>query len=194
VSPRSLDASPAGDPPPVLLAPSGSRARGGSAAFWTPRLAQHLRTPERAIVITRGPRGEPRLTVDGRPHPVSFSSCEGWRACALGDGPAVGIDIENRADLPDLDALIDRALAPPERARLRASSPTTAAASLAFLGLWTRKEAALKALTTGLSIDPRTAIVETRPADPCPVTIGPRRVMTWAIKDEAFVGAVGRLG
>ena len=68
----------------------------------------------------------------------------------------VGVDVERRDRSGDLD-VTRVAFADDEQAELEALPP--AARASAFLAAWTRKEALLKALGHGLSVDPRSVSV-----------------------------------
>jgi 4'-phosphopantetheinyl transferase len=63
---------------------------------------------------------------------------------ALSDDGPVGLDVEELRDLSDLDRLAEHALSPAERTRPPADAR-------AFLTIWTRKEALLKATGEGLA-------------------------------------------
>ena len=83
---------------------------------------------------------------------ISRSATPGLAAVALCRSAAVGIDVERvRPELVD-DDLTDLALHPQERAAAGERDPE------AFFAIWTRKEAALKALGVGLAIAPDTVI------------------------------------
>ena len=69
---------------------------------------------------------------------------------------SVGIDVELYRPFADLQPLIDDYCSPGEIAAL-AALPATARAA-AFLGVWTRKEAALKAWGTGIGAVPLDAV------------------------------------
>jgi 4'-phosphopantetheinyl transferase len=87
-----------------------------------------------------------------RPH-VSVSRSGPVVAVAVCDDGPVGVDVETRAGVRS-SPLADVALSPAELARHRRRAPATAARALART--WARKEAALKALGTGLHVAPET--------------------------------------
>lgn len=95
----------------------------------------------------------PRLEHDikGSPflpdHPglsVSISHCCRAVAVAVSPEGRVGIDVECRRRIGD--GLVDRVCTPDEAATVRASADNV----MAFLRLWTRKEAVLKMRGTGI--------------------------------------------
>lgn len=105
--------------------------------------------------------GKPRLSGDGPAFSISHAG--GRVAVALTAGAPVGVDVGVLVGEPDLDHLILSALAPQERTALAALGP--ADRLTAFLTLWVRKEALLKATGDGLAVEP-SAIVLTAPGAP----------------------------
>ena len=95
----------------------------------------------------------PRLEHDdkGAPylpdHPefaVSISHCRTAVAVAVSPEGRVGIDVECRRKIGD--GLLERICTPEEQAAVRSAADST----MAFLQLWTRKEAVLKMRGTGI--------------------------------------------
>ena len=118
------------------------------------------------VTVGRAVAGAPVVTVRGQVVPASLS----WRGdgllIALAAGP-VGVDIEpvgTAADPPW------RVLAASERTALEAIADPQAR-HLAFLRLWTAKEAVLKALGVGLRREPATVAVTLGPDDSMAVTV-----------------------
>src|SRR5205085_12251591 len=68
----------------------------------------------------------------------------------------VGVDVERVRPDADRWALVDHALTAPERHELQRIAPT--ARAYAFLSMWARKEALLKAAGVGLGVEP--ALIE----------------------------------
>ncbi len=103
----------------------------------------------RRVAFEYGPHGKPALAGGGG---IEFNvSHSGDRAfIAVVRGRTVGGDIEVRRDVPDADAIARRFFNEREAAWIRDSDGT--AKSDAFLRLWTRKEAYVKAVGGGLSI------------------------------------------
>lgn len=97
-----------------------------------------------ALALGARPGGKPFL-ADGPPFNLSHSAEAGL--LAVGGEREVGVDLERIRPLEDLAALAASALAPAEQAAWRAGGGD----GPAFLRIWTRKEAALKALGVGLA-------------------------------------------
>ena len=96
-----------------------------------------------AAVVVHDDRGVPRLPQ----HPelnISISHCRTAVAVAISRIGAVGIDIESRRRIDP--SLVTRICTPDERDAVdRSDDPT-----MAFLDLWTKKEAVLKCRGTGI--------------------------------------------
>lgn len=117
-------------------------------------LGRALGLPPRDLVLLAGPQGRPMLA--GGPVGVDFNLSHSGGCAALAlcrDGRQVGVDVEllrpvadalptAREVFTDEELLAWQLRAEPERDQ-------------GFLALWTRKEAVLKALGTGLSLAPR---------------------------------------
>ena len=90
------------------------------------------------------------------PAPISFNVSHSGKHGLIAIAPKgrLGVDIEERTDRRDFDRLIEAAFGPDEQTDLkreRASGNVQL-----FYKLWTVKEALIKALGTGLSLDPAT--------------------------------------
>ena len=141
-------------------------------------------------------RGKPHARLRGAPAPVSFSvSHSGVHGLlAVARERRLGVDVEQRVPRRDLDALIEAVLAPDERTELASTSGGDRIAR--FYGLWTIKEALVKALGTGLQLD--LAGFEVPPAMRRGVTDGVFRFphlpsVTWRVENlgnEEFAAAV----
>ncbi len=98
--------------------------------------------------------GKPFARVGGVPAPAAFnvshSGQHGLIALAL-EG-RIGVDVEERSTKRNLDGYIRLLFAPEERAALEKSRGRGRVEL--FYRLWTLKEAAIKAVGAGLSIDP----------------------------------------
>ena len=160
-------------------------------------LGHYLGLVPHAVRLEPGPHGKPELAsgqTAGGPH---FNVAHSGRLACIAvtiEGP-VGVDVERIR--PDVAAsgLAERFFSPPEVAELRALPPE--GQERAFFECWTRKEAYIKALGTGL----------TEPLDRFGVSFGPDRAAAltwvaarsgeaaqWSIRalqvDEGYVGAV----
>ena len=98
--------------------------------------------------------GKPFAIVDGVPSEASFnvshSGGHGLIGFARQDG--LGVDVEVRAPLRDFDGIGDRVYGPRERRALSTVAGGEKAAL--FYRLWSLKEALIKALGTGFSLNP----------------------------------------
>ena len=141
-------------------------------------------------------RGKPHARLRGAPAPISFSVSHsgGHGLLAVARGGRLGVDVEERVPRRDLDALIAAVLTPIERAEIEAAGAGERIGR--FYGLWTIKEALVKALGTGLQLD--LAGFEVPPAMRRGVTDGIFRFphlpsVTWRVENlgnEEFAAAV----
>jgi len=146
-----------------------------------------------ALEFGTGEYGKPYLSATPG-CAFSLSRCDDLALIALADEGEIGVDLERVRALPDLDALARQCLARSELDELAGLADD--ARSLAFLQRWTRKEACLKALGTGLRVEPSTFAVDRHAAFErvCVMTIsGPREVRVQALEPvPGWVGAVAR--
>lgn len=125
------------------------------------------------------PQIELGISAEGKPYVpgartpfFNLSHSERYALIAVSQSGEIGVDIEVLRPLHDLEALADRHFSGNERRAWRDDS-LVSARSLRFLQGWTRKEACLKALGTGLSVDTRTfEIVEAEGEGRVPIPIG----------------------
>jgi 4'-phosphopantetheinyl transferase len=127
-------------------------------------LGARLGVPPTDVPLTIGPAGRPRVADAAAPDvPVtpaaldlSIAHAGAHVFVAVADGGRrVGVDVEGGPDAPLPDAgLLDVVCTPAERAALAGLQPGPR--HEAFLALWTRKEAVLKADGRGLLVDPAT--------------------------------------
>lgn len=106
-----------------------------------------------ALQFSEGPYGKPALTGV---HRCSFnlSHSEDSAVVLVAPSGELGVDVEVLRPMRDALALAERNFSRSENAQLR--SVPEAARDHAFLTGWTRKEACLKAIGSGLSIAPDT--------------------------------------
>lgn len=119
-------------------------------------LARYTGNAPRELAFERETGGKPRLA--GRASP-RFNLAHGgaYALIAVHARSEVGVDVEPLvAERVDTE-LVARVLAPSERAPWDALEP--ARRTEAFFQLWTRKEAAMKAVGMGLALDPRELVV-----------------------------------
>ncbi|MFD8668076.1 4'-phosphopantetheinyl transferase family protein [Streptomyces microflavus] len=123
----------------------------GGYLDWPPAALTFVREPCPGCA---GPHGRPAVVQAGGGPPLHFSLAHSRGLIAVAVAPRViGVDVE-RLPSPETVEACARALHPGEQAELAAAPPGERRAH--FGRLWTRKEAYLKALGTGLSRHPRT--------------------------------------
>ena len=112
-------------------------------------LAHQLGVDGDGIALVRDVHGRPHLAADRARHDTSWSHSGGQLLVALGDGVAVGADLERLRPRARALELAQRFFAPGESAWLHAQPD--AARDLAFVRLWCAKEAVLKAHGRGIA-------------------------------------------
>lgn len=138
-----------------------------------------------------GPHGKPALSGSGG---CAFNMSHSDDVAVVGiaaQGESIGIDIESCRPLSDALALARRHFSRSELHQLEATDPLDR--SLAFLRCWTRKEACLKAIGSGLSIE-AASFSAGFDSEPRRVTIGTANGLAtlrlWSLEaSAAFVGA-----
>ena len=130
----------------------------------------------RQLTLRTGPHGKPRLAGQPRLH-FNLSHAGPWLLCALHDRP-VGIDVEEERLQAPLPA--ELIMTPEELRHHGTLAPGAARAH--FFRLWTLKESLLKALGTGLSVDPRTIGLAFSPAGVTPLQ-GRLRLAAWPLAE-----------
>ena len=133
-----------------LLSEPAGRRFAAARGLLREQLGARLGMRPEAVELRTGPTG--KLFALG---PVFFnvSHSQGLAVFAFTDGREVGIDVERRRPIPDLDRVAAVALSPAETAALQRLPAE--ARQYAFFERWTRKEAYLKACGDGLHRDPR---------------------------------------
>jgi 4'-phosphopantetheinyl transferase len=104
------------------------------------------------LTFESGAHGKPALGAPWTDVRFSLSHADTIALLAVTRGRDVGVDVERVRPHAGLDRLADRVLGANERMRLRQLAAGEHAAG--FFTCWTRKEAVLKGLGTGLSIAP----------------------------------------
>jgi 4'-phosphopantetheinyl transferase len=118
-------------------------------------LARQVDTAPAALQFTAGALGKPVLLSAPCHFSTSHSGDMGLVAMSLSD--ELGVDIEAVRALPDLAELARSQLTAAEFESFIRLDPS--ARLPAFMAAWTRKEACLKALGVGLSVEPQTVSV-----------------------------------
>lgn len=136
-------------------------------------LAAYLGVDPTAVTIRRSPAGRPELR--GSPHRVSLSHGGDVALVGVAHGRDVGVDVEPYRPGIESWSLVRHALTRAEQARLSAE-PSRRARD--FLAIWTKKEAVLKALGVGLSLDPRLIELDGSSVASVPLDCGPARDWT----------------
>lgn len=106
--------------------------------------------PERIVYSEPAEPGEKPVLASGAPH-FSLSHTGGHAVLAVSPEP-VGVDIEEIRSITDLGSLAARVFSAGELSKF-AAVPLSRRQT-AFFSCWTRKEAILKEMGTGLSLDP----------------------------------------
>lgn len=108
------------------------------------------RRPE-SLVYTHGPKDKPYLAPGESPEPLFFNLSNSEELAILGITRRceIGVDVEHLRELSDLEALAERFFSAAE-SRVLLPLPESQHIE-AFFNCWTRKEAYLKAVGTGLS-------------------------------------------
>lgn len=114
-------------------------------------LARYLGTDVRDISLNRAAGRQPELA--GSSIRMSLAHSGDVALVAVAGRGKIGVDVERRRASVDGWSLLRHALTLEEYKRLE-QAPRGARAD-AFLSMWTRKEALLKAVGTGLKVDPR---------------------------------------
>lgn len=123
-------------------------------------LSAYTGAPPHHIAFATRRGGKPYLVGGEMPH-CSWTNSGGLGLCAVGYGYEVGVDAEEVSRVRDPVEIAERFFAPAELAALREALPEARADI--FARLWTRKEAYLKALGLGLSVELDRFDVATRP-------------------------------
>ena len=128
-------------------------------------LATRLTCAPGDIRFAMGAGGKPEL-IGGAGENLAFNlSHSGDRALiGITAGDPIGVDVEAVRPLPDAERIARTHFAADEAAALAAQPPDTR--EVTFFGLWTRKEATVKALGTGLSLPLDRFSVTVPPAPP----------------------------
>lgn len=106
-----------------------------------------------SLRFSESPHGKPRLEAEGAPA-FNLSHSADVGAFALTASGEIGVDIEVLHRVDDLEALSERCFTRAEQVELDRCGGDPGARDLLFLQGWTRKEACLKAVGSGLALEP----------------------------------------
>jgi 4'-phosphopantetheinyl transferase len=128
-------------------------------AFLRRILGRYLELPPERVPLTEGGNGKPTLAVQHGPPSIGFNLAHSGAlaVCGLSGRSEIGVDLEAVRDMSDLDSMIRRCLTADEREEVMGLDQ--ADHLVAFYRFWTRKEAYLKGLGVGLSLDPSNVCV-----------------------------------
>ena len=123
--------------------------------------ANYLRMAPADVSFTYGPKGKPALA--GAPCPLDFnvSNSGDLAAYAFTLNCEIGVDVEHRRRMADIEAIAERFFAPAEVAELMNLAESDRYEG--FFNCWTRKEAYIKAVGEGLSVPLNSFQVTLRP-------------------------------
>jgi 4'-phosphopantetheinyl transferase len=113
-----------------------------------------------SVQFTYGRHGKPALAAPGSPS-FSISHAGPLSILAVHAGGLVGVDVAEEQPIPGLEALVARVFSPEEQSRFAGLPPALRLRS--FYRAWTLKEALLKAVGTGLTLEPNLFEVEIDP-------------------------------
>jgi len=131
-------------------------------------LGSYLVTEASSLVFKTAEKGKPYLDPpDNEICPLKFnlSHTEDIALLAVSSGLDVGIDIENRQRNSDWQGIARRFCTPEEQEALFSSGSMDEQRE-AFFDLWTRKEAYIKALGSGLALSPTQFSLTVAPKPP----------------------------
>ena len=134
-------------------------------------LAGYLGVDALALEFGTGPRGKPTLLADGGPQ-FNLSHSALLALVAIGHGPALGVDLEKVRHLESLREIAGRHFSRSEFAALEGLPD--AQRLTAFYRCWTRKEAYVKAIGTGLVTRLDSFTVTLTPGAPARLQAPPR--------------------
>lgn len=132
-------------------------------------LGSYLAQPPAALTFSLGPAGKPALAGPEAGSGLQFNVSHSGSAVLLGFAWSsdLGVDVEAHRPNVEFADLATRFYAPDEAALVLHASPAERAA--VFYAIWTRKEACVKAIGTGIGIDLRGFSVA--PLRPEPLTL-----------------------
>lgn len=136
-------------------------------------LGRYLDRAPESLRFTTGKAGKPYLLQAPNSEPITFNLAHagGIAFLAVAYGTEIGVDIEPLVLPAEAESLVEQFFNPNEAAEFR-SLPEECRAE-AFINLWTRKEALLKATGEGIAHHLREVEVTFRPGEPARVVSVP---------------------
>jgi phosphopantetheine--protein transferase-like protein len=150
-------------------------------------LARYLGAKPSAVVLRRSAAGKPELP--GSALRASLANSGEVALVAVASGREVGVDVEPLRPGTESWSLTSHALTQGERARLETLPASRR--SEAFLSMWTRKEALLKAVGVGLVLDPQLIELDGQRVISVPPELN--RVHDWTLVDVPLSGYAAAL-
>jgi 4'-phosphopantetheinyl transferase len=129
-------------------------------------LAHYTGIDQAALCFANGVAGKPALVQPPASEAVEFnlSHSGGLALCGVARRQPLGVDVERVRRLDDLPSLARSIFSAREQRQFDGLDPTLR--HEAFFAAWTRKEAVIKALGTGLSTEPARVEVSIDPRQP----------------------------
>lgn len=149
-------------------------------------LGSYLGYPPDRLEFVAGPHGKPALAGAAGESPLRFNlaHAHGRVLYAITARREIGVDIEELRELPDAEQIAERFFSAREREAWRAVPAHEKKA--AFFACWTRKEAYLKAIGTGLATPLDAFAVSLAPGEPArlvEVRGDPQEAARWSLRD-----------
>jgi 4'-phosphopantetheinyl transferase len=154
--------------------PETRRLFAAAHALLRTALSRYAAVDPRDWRFTEGPHGRPDLSGPETGLSFNLTHTDGLAACAIARGLSVGIDAERPDRRLDLDGMMRVAFAESERAQVQAAAPERK--SEVFFGIWTLKEAYIKARGLGLALPLKSFSVT---VEPPAITPSPDDGMEW---------------
>jgi 4'-phosphopantetheinyl transferase len=150
-------------------------------------LAKYLGLEPSSVRLRRSPEGKTEL--EGSAFRVNLAHSGEVALVAVGRGKDIGVDVEVLRDGTEKWSLVRHALTADEHARLQ--TLPVSERSGAFLQVWTRKEALLKAAGVGLSVDPQLIELDGASVVSIPPALG--APSDWTVADVPVSGCAAAL-
>ncbi len=128
-------------------------------------LGRELGIAPTTVRFCYGQHGKPRLENLPEQPAFNLSRSDGQALIAVGGGYPLGIDIELCKPIAELSAIASSHFTEAERLLIEGADSEMLGLA-AFYRIWNRKEAVLKALGTGLSLQPKQVSVVSRNGTP----------------------------